>query len=278
MKDQTRKNIEGEKPELGKRYQEIIEKKKNAATKKAATQAESGNAEAQAKNENAAAEANNENTEAEAEEVEGTCTGTMVNDGVETTREPSERHPGLHTVSEEAGHIVLHIEHVEHDMNDDTGERTKTMHNITNANEEQIEIVIENENAEAEAEENEGTSTETMLNDGVEATRGTGGTGEEHPELSTVNESSHIVGEEHHARCAHSDEEASSIVLHVSSDTNKKEKDDKEASETAEAKETEEISKDPKTHRGEKNHTQRRETALERSEEMHKNVSETKKE
>ena len=96
---------------------------------------------------------------------------------------------------------MLHIEHVEHDMNDDTGERTKTMHNTTNVNGEQTEIVIENENAEAEAEEVEGTSTDIMLNVGVEAT---GGTGEEHPELSTVNEESgHIVGEEHHARCAH---------------------------------------------------------------------------
>ena len=60
-----------------------------------------------------------------------------------------------------------------------------------------------------------------MLNDGVEATRGT----EEHPELSMVNEESdHIVGEERHARCAHSDEVAGSIVLHASSDMNEKEK------------------------------------------------------
>ena len=166
----------------------------------------------------------NENTEAETEEVEGTCTGTMVNDGVETTGEAGERRHGLHTVNEEAGHIVLHIEHVEHDMNDDTGERTKTMHNTTNANGEQTEIMIENENAEAEAEDVEGTSAEIMLNDGVESDRG------------------HIVGEEHHARCAHSGEEAGSIVLHVSSDMNEKEKDDEEAGETTAAKETEEIS------------------------------------
>ena len=111
-------------------------KSKNAATKKAAAQAESEHAESQAKNENAA-EAKNENTEAEAEEVEGTCTGTMVNDGVEATAEA----------------------------------------------------------------------------------------GEEHPEISTVNEESgHIVGEEHHARCALSLKEAGSIVLHVSSDMNEKEK------------------------------------------------------
>ena len=84
-------------------------------------------------------------------------------------------------------------------------------------------------------------STETMLNDAVEAA---GGTGEEHSELSTVKEESvHIVGEEHHARCAHSDEEAGSIVLHVSSDMNEKEKDDEEAGETAAAKETIEESR-----------------------------------
>ena len=183
-----------------------------------------------------------ENTEADAEEVEGMCTGTMVNNGVETTGEAGGRYPGLHTVNEEAGHIVFHPKHVEHDMNDDTGERTKTMHNTTNANGEQTEIVIENENAEAEAEGVEGTSTETLLNDAVEAT---GGKGEEHSELSMVNEESdHIVGEEHHARCVHSDEEAGSIVLHVSRDMNEKEKDDEEAGETAAAEETEEVSKE----------------------------------
>ena len=113
------------------------------------------------------------------------------------------------------GHIVFHTEHVEHDMNDDTGERTNTMHNTTNAKGEQTEIVIENEKAEAEAEGVEGMSTETMLNDAVETA---GGTGEEHSERNTVNkESGHIVGEEHHARCTHSDEEAGSFVLHRAS-------------------------------------------------------------
>ena len=85
---------------------------------------------------------------------------------VETTGESGGRHPGhpgLHTVNEEAGHIVFHTEHVEHDMNDDTGERTKTMHNIMNANGEQTDIVIENETTEAEAEGVEGTSTETNV-------------------------------------------------------------------------------------------------------------------
>ena len=140
MKEETKqKNIEVEKPEFEKRHQEIIEKNKNtAATKKAAAQAESVDAEAQAKNENAApAEAKCENTEAEAEDVERRCTGTIMNDGVEMAGEAGGRHPGhpgLHTVNEDAGHIVFHPKHVEHDMNDDTGERTKTMHNITNAN------------------------------------------------------------------------------------------------------------------------------------------------
>ena len=115
-----------------------------------------------------------------------------MNDGVKTTGEAGHTEDILdftHTVNEEAGHIVFPTEHVEHDMNDDTGERTKAMHNTTNANGEQTEIVIENENAEAEAEAEgvEGTSTETMLNDALEAA---GGTGEEHSERSTVKEES----------------------------------------------------------------------------------------
>ena len=168
---------------------------------------------------------------------------------------------------------------VEHDMNDDTDERTKTMHNVTNTNGEQTEIVIENENAEAEAEEVEGTSTEIMLNDDVETT---GGTDEEHPELSTVNEESdHIVDEEHHARCAHTDEETDSIVSHVSSDMNEKEKDDEEADETAAAKETEEISKEDVEIRRlieERRNTPEEENSrLKEVSKCIKNVSETKK-
>ena len=93
------------------------------------------------KNENAAAaaEAKCENAEAEEEEVERMC---KMNNSVETAGEAGGRHPqhpGLHTVYEEASHIVFHTEHVEHDMNDDTGERTKTVHG------EQIDIAIENE-------------------------------------------------------------------------------------------------------------------------------------
>ena len=83
-------------------------------------------------------------------------------DSVETAGDARGRHPGhpgLHTVNEEAGHIVFHTKLVEHDMNDDTGERTKTMHNITNANGEQTDIVIEDEKTEAEADGIEGTST-----------------------------------------------------------------------------------------------------------------------
>ena len=37
------------------------------------------------KKENLEADAESENAEAEADEVEGTCTGTMENDGLETT-------------------------------------------------------------------------------------------------------------------------------------------------------------------------------------------------
>ena len=119
------------------------------------------------------------NTEAEAEDVEGTCTGIMVNDSVGTT---GKAHLGFHTVNEEAGHIV---------PRDDMGERTMT--NTTNANGEQTESVIETEHHDEE-----------LL-----------------------------------AQCTRSDEEAGSIVLHLSSDMNEKEKDDEETNETAAAKENE---------------------------------------
>ena len=56
------------------------------------------------------------------------------------------------TVNEEVDHIVSHNDHVEHDMNDGTDERTRTIRNITYANGEQIDIVTENEKTEAEAE------------------------------------------------------------------------------------------------------------------------------
>ena len=97
MKRGTGKNIEVEKPELEKRYQEIMEKKTPPQKKQQRKQKAKMQKHKQ-KNENAAG-AKNENTEAEAEEVEGTCTGTMVNDGVETTGEAGERHLGLHTVN-----------------------------------------------------------------------------------------------------------------------------------------------------------------------------------
>ena len=85
------------------------------------------------------------------------------------------------------------------------------------------DIVIEYGKTEAEAEGIEDTSTETALN--VVVMEVAGGTGEKHSELSTMNEESgHIVGEVRHARCAHSDEEACSVVLHVSNDKSEKKK------------------------------------------------------
>ena len=57
--------------------------------------------------------------------------------------------------------------------------------------------MIENENAEAEAEGVEVTCTEFILNDAVDVT---GGTDEEHSELSMlIEESDLIMDEEHHA-------------------------------------------------------------------------------
>ena len=73
-RDQAGKNIEVEKPELEKRYQEIIENFffcKTAATKKAAAQAKSEDVKAQAEKEKAAAAgANCDNAEAKTEKVE----------------------------------------------------------------------------------------------------------------------------------------------------------------------------------------------------------------
>ena len=99
-----------------------------------------------------------------------------------------------------------------------------------------------------------------------------GVTREEDSDRSTVNEESdHTVGDDHHARCAHSVVEAGSIVLHVSNDMNEGRKDGEEAGETTAAKETEEISKK----------TWKSEDSLRRLKEVSKcikNVSETKKE
>ena len=70
---QAEKSISIEMPELGKRYQEIVElmEKKTAATKETEAQGKRKDAKAQAERENtAAAEANRTHDEAEAQEIE----------------------------------------------------------------------------------------------------------------------------------------------------------------------------------------------------------------
>ena len=54
-------------------------------------------------------------------------------------------------------------------------------------------------------------------------------------QTESVNETEH-PGEELPEQCTRSDEEAGSIVLHVSSDMNEKEKDDEEADESSSSK------------------------------------------
>ena len=69
------------------------------------------------------------NTEAKTEEVERMCTGSKMNDSVETANEAGGRHRGrlvFRTVSEDEDHIVFHNDHVEHDMNDGPDENEKT--------------------------------------------------------------------------------------------------------------------------------------------------------
>ena len=126
----------------------------------------------------------------------------MSNDVV-AAGERGEGHPGHRTVNEEAGHIVRHVEHVEHDM----GERTMTV--TTNE-----ETCREGEDTtEVKREDTNGEQTESVIET-------------EYP------------GEELPAQCTRSDEEAGSIVLHVSRDMNEREKNDEEADEPAAAKET----------------------------------------
>ena len=93
-----RKTLELRSLSSKKRYQEIIEKvkEKMLTHKKKAAQAKS------------------ENVEAEVHRNKG-------DDGVETSGEAGEGHLEFHTVNEEAGHIVLRVEHVEHAMDDDMG-------------------------------------------------------------------------------------------------------------------------------------------------------------
>ena len=222
----NRKNIEVEKPELEKRYQEIIEKKKKtAATKKPQRkQKMSEDAKVQAEKENgAAAGANCDNAEAKTEEVDRMCTGSMINDSVETANEADWWHrerPVLRTVSEDEDHIVFHNGHVEHDMNDGLDENEKT---------------------EGEWTGIESTSTETTTFVTVETARETG---EEHSDRSKViEEADRTVGDGHHARCFRLVVEAGSIVLQVSNNMSEEKTEGEEAGETTAATETEEISK-----------------------------------
>ena len=155
-------------------------------------------------------------------------TEITMNNGVEMRGKTGEIHPGFRTVNEDAGHIVLHVEHVEHDM----GERTTT----TSANEE-----IGREGTD---------STESKKEEQAESVIETD-----------------CFGEELLQHCVRADEEAGSIVLHVGHDMNENEKNDEEAEDV-------EIRR---THRGDKNHTQRRETASERGEQAKKKCIRDKK-
>ena len=89
------------------------------------------------------------------------------------------------------------------------------------------------------------------------------------------------LGEELPEHCVRADEEASSIVLHVGHDVNEKEKKDEEVDEAPAAKEThesnEDISKEDVEIRREKNHTQRGETTIERSEKANENMHQGQK-
>ena len=90
-------------------------KKQKRRNKKTAAQAKIENAEAQTKSENA---------EAEAKEAVGEFSEIKVRNDVEAAGGTGEGHPGHRTVNEEAGHIVIHVEHVEHGMDERTESAT----------------------------------------------------------------------------------------------------------------------------------------------------------
>ena len=125
-RDQTEK-IEVEKPQLEKRYQEIIEKTKEKSRHKKSSSAirkrrcRSTSKKMRMQQQKQKVKILEWNQKKSKERAQG----TLMNDGVEMTGEAGGRHPGRHTVNEEACHIVFHTEHVEHDMNDDTGNRPK---------------------------------------------------------------------------------------------------------------------------------------------------------
>ena len=128
-------------------------------------------------------------TEAEAKEADGELSEIEVKNDVETAGETDEEHPGHRTANEDAGSIVLHVGHVEHDMN------VRMMTAISNE-----ETCREGEaTVEYKREETIGKQTENVIE--------TNCPGEELPE-----------------HCVRADEEASSIVLHVGHDMNAKEK------------------------------------------------------
>ena len=134
----------------------------------------------------------------------------MKND-VGAAGETDEGHPGHRTVNVEASHIVSQVEH-------DMDERTKT--------------AIPNEETCREGE--------ATMEDKRE------GTNEKQTENVIETD---CPGEELPEQCVRTDEEAGSIVLHVSHDMNEKEKNDEEADEAAAAatethESNEEISKE----------------------------------
>ena len=109
---------------------------------------------------------------------------------MEAAGETGEGHPGHRTLDEEAGHIVLHDEHVEHDM----GVRTMTA--ITN----EETCRQGTDSTEFKREDTNGEQTEGVIE-------------------------TEYLDEELPAHCTRSDEEAGSIVSHVSRDMNERERE-----------------------------------------------------
>ena len=122
---------------------------------------------------------------------------------MEAAGETDEGHPGHRTVNDEAGNIVIHVEH-------DMDERSNTaIPNEETCREGEATMVFKREDTNGEQSENV-IDTECL--------------GEELPE-----------------QCTRTDEGAFSFVLHVGHNMNEKEKNDEEADEAAAGKETHEF-------------------------------------
>ena len=116
-RDKTEKDTGDEKPELEKRYQEIIEKSKEKAeaAEKESSQSKGKTAE---NKKAAAAQAKSEKAERKQKKQTESSQKSRRRTMWRRQKKQMKECPGHRTANEEAGSIVLHVGLVEHDMNE----------------------------------------------------------------------------------------------------------------------------------------------------------------